>query len=54
MKYLKAIFPILGAFFVLLSASCEKKSPLEKAADDVGDAVEEAADEVGDAVRKVD
>ncbi len=48
------ILSVLGSAMVLLTASCEKKSPAEKAVDDVGDAVEEAADEVGDAVRKAD
>ncbi|MDF1824075.1 MAG: hypothetical protein P1U68_05510 [Verrucomicrobiales bacterium] len=31
--------------------SCEKKSGVEKAADDIGDAAEEVADEIGDAAR---
>lgn len=48
------IMSILGAGAVLAAAGCEKKSPAEKAADDVGDAVEEAADEAGDAVRQAD
>mgnify|MGYP000126752937 CR=1 FL=1 len=40
--------------FPLLLLGCEEKSPIEEAADDVGDAVEDAADEVGDAAREVD
>ncbi|WP_193210632.1 hypothetical protein [Luteolibacter marinus] len=51
-KYL--ILSTFAAAVVCTLASCEKKSPVEKAADDVGDAVEEAADEVGDAVRNAD
>ena len=50
----RMILSVLGTSMVLVTASCEKKSPAEKAVDDVGDAVEEAADEVGDAVRKAD
>jgi hypothetical protein len=34
----------------LVLMGCERKSEVEKAADEVGDAVEDAADEVGDAV----
>lgn len=48
------ILSVLGGTMVFLTAGCEKKSPAEKAIDDVGDAVEEVADEVGDAVRKAD
>ncbi len=54
MKKIRMIFTTLGSSLVLLSTSCEKKSPAEKAVDDVGDAVEEAVDETGDAVRKAD
>jgi hypothetical protein len=50
----RMIMSALGGFLILATAACEKKSPAEKAADDVGDAVEEAADEIGDAVRKAD
>ncbi len=54
MKNKRMIMSVLGGILVLATAACEKKSPAEKAVDDVGDAVEEAADEVGDAVRKAD
>ena len=54
MKKKQMILNILGAGLVLAAVVREKKSPAEKAADDVGDAVEEAADEVGDAARKAD
>lgn len=40
----------LGCALVLPTAGSEKKSPAEKAVDDVGDAVEEAAGDAGDAV----
>lgn len=54
MKSKQMILSLLGTALVLITAGCEKKSPAEKAVDDVGDAVEEAADEVGDAVRNAD
>lgn len=38
---------------VMAGPSCEKKSPLEKAADDAEEAAEKAADAVGDAAEKV-
>jgi len=50
----RMILSALGTGLLLVTVSCEKKSPAEKAADDVGDAVEEAVDETGDAVRKAD
>jgi hypothetical protein len=48
------IMSLLGSGLFFATAGCEKKSPAEKAVDDVGDAVEEAVDEAGDAVRKAD
>ena len=48
------IMSLLGSGLLFATAGCEKKSPAEKAVDDVGDAVEEAVDEAGDAVRKAD
>ena len=54
MKHYHLILGSIGGALVFMLASCEKKSPIEKAADDVGDAVEEAADEVGDAARNAD
>ena len=54
MKKNPMILSALGATLLLATASCEKKSPAEKAVDDVGDAVEEAVDEAGDAARKAD
>ncbi len=38
----------------LILIGCERKSPAEKAADDIGDAAEEVADEIGDAIDKAD
>jgi hypothetical protein len=54
MKSKRLILSALGLAAALFAVGCEKKSPAEKAVDDVGDAVEEAADEVGDAVRNAD
>ena len=54
MTFKRMMLNLLGTGLVLLATGCEKKSPAEKAIDDVGDAVEEAADETGDAVRKAD
>ena len=48
------IMSVLGTAMLIATPGCERKSPAEKAVDDVGDAVEEAVDEVGDAVRKAD
>ena len=45
-----AAFGIASSF---LFSSCEKQTPAEKAADDIGDAVEEVADGVEDAVEEV-
>ena len=42
-----------ASIFVLsagVTASCERKSKVEEAADEVGDSIEQAADEVGDAI----
>lgn len=41
-------------FGAMALIGCERKSPVEKAADDIGDAAEEVADEVGDAIDKAD
>lgn len=54
MKQNYLILSSMAGALVFLLASCEKKGPIEKAADETGDAVEEAADEVGDAVRNAD
>ena len=54
MKKLVLIFAVIFTFGTAMTTltSCRdtKKSKVEKAADDVGDAVQDAADDVGDAV----
>lgn len=48
---LRPLIAGLGACAFLLGAvSCEKKSPIEEAAEDIGDAVGDAAEDVGDAI----
>lgn len=54
MKKKHMIMSVLGTTMLFVATGCEKKSPAEKAVDDVGDAVEEAVDEAGDAVRNAD
>ncbi|HUF61388.1 MAG TPA: hypothetical protein VMN36_04885 [Verrucomicrobiales bacterium] len=39
-----------GLFLITVHSGCERKSPLEEAVDETGDAIEDAADEVEDAV----
>ena len=54
MKTMKLKYSLLlllsGAALFALS-SCEKKSPSEEAAEELGDSIEDASDEVGDAIK---
>jgi hypothetical protein len=44
-----ALIGLIAGLFTIASAGCEEKSPAEKAAEKVGDAVEDAGDAVEDA-----
>ncbi len=46
-----AVFGIASSF---VFSSCDRRSNVEKAADEIGDAVEEVADEIGDAIKKAE